>query len=330
LNRWDYSTPAAFAEDVRHAESLGWGHALLGANALRVWDPYVMLALAAQVTRDIRLSTFVDNAVVRHPAVLANSIASVDQVSDGRAELAVGVGDTAVRFLGRSPQRVAELERSVLLMRELLRGASVDFGGRQPVRMRVARPVPVWIAAGGPKTLRAAGASADGVYIRVGRDPGNLRAALAHVHAGAEEAGRDPESVRIGLVLHTLTSTDPAAIRAMSRSIAAGFYEYSTVLFDGAGLEWNGPDIHELHAQVWPDFHHADDLVAAGALVDFLPEAAARAFSCFGTPAEIAEQYVEAIEALGRVDVVVPHPVPSPPSAREFAEWFTQKVWSEA
>lgn len=213
LNRWDYSTPDTFANEVREAEAMGYGMALVGTNATRVWDPYVMLTVAALRSDSIALSTFVENAVVRHPAVIANSIASVDVVSGGRAALGIGVGDTAVRFLGLSPLRVSELEESTIAIRKLLHGDAIDFGGGRALRMDVARPVPVWVAAGGPKALRAAGRSADGVYIRVGRHPANLRAAMDAVRAGAEEAGRSMDDVRIGLVLHTVTVQDADEIR---------------------------------------------------------------------------------------------------------------------
>ena len=109
--------------------------------------------------------------------------------------------------------------------------------------------------------------------------------------------------------------------------MAAGFYEYSPMLFQSAGLTWDGPPVDELKARVWPDFHHAADLVAAGGLVGFLSEEAAGSFSLYGSPADIASQLRRAIEGLGRVDVVVPHPVPTPGPGHDFAQWFAERVW---
>ena len=94
--------------------------------------------------------------------------------------------------------------------------------------------------------------------------------------------------------------------------MAAGFYEYSPALFDTAGIPWNGTALEELKRIVWPDFHHAPDLVASGGLVSFLPDAAANGFSLCGTPLEMAAQLRDTIAVLGKVDVVVPHPVPTP------------------
>jgi 5,10-methylenetetrahydromethanopterin reductase len=326
LNRWDFSSPANFVADVRRAESLGWGQALVLCNPLMTWDPYVLLALAGDATTSIGLGPFIDNPVLRDPAVLAGAIATVDAVAPGRSRLVLGVGDTAVRFLGRRPARLSELESAVRRIGSLLAGEPVDPDSGLVAKMRTARPVPVWIAAGGPRTIRTAAGIADGVYLRVGRDPSNLRRAADLLREGATSSGRRPEDVGIGLVLHTIWRQDPAEIAAISRSMAAGFYEYSPSLFENAGIEWNGPPVEELRRRVWPDFHHARDLVASGDAVAFLPERAAQGFSLFGSPAEMAGQLRQAMEILGRVDVVVPHPVPNPPPG-EFERWFAEEVW---
>jgi 5,10-methylenetetrahydromethanopterin reductase len=327
LNRWDVTTPATFAADVARAEALGWDKALLLCNPLMTWDPYVLLALAGQATGTIGLETFIDNPILRHPAVLADAIATVDAVAPGRARLVLGVGDTAVRFLGRHPATVATLEAAVLETRSLLSGGAVEVDAVRPARLHDPRPVPVWVAAGGPKTLRMAGRTAEGVYLRVGRNPENLRRAVDTVRAGAAEAGRHPDDVGIGLVLHTVTVQDPAAIAAISRSMAAGFYEYSPHLFDAAGIPWDGPPVDVLKQQVWPDFHHAPDLVESGTVVSFLPQEAADGFSLFGPPEKMAGQLREAIAVVGRVDTVVTHPVPTPGPGDDYQRWFIEDVW---
>jgi hypothetical protein len=101
----------------------------------------------------------------------------------------------------------------------------------------------------------------------------------------------------------------------MARSMAAGYYEYSPVLFAPPRLEWTGPDPEALkHARgVWPDFHHAPDLEASGRAVDFLPERAADAFSLRGGPTEVADRLIEALRAApAAFDYVVLHPIPDP------------------
>ena len=189
-------------------------------------------------------------------------------------------------------------------------------GMRETARLRNARRVPVWIAAGGPRTLRMAGRVADGVFIRVGRHEANLRAAVEAVHAGAREVGREPADVQIGVVLHTLLTEDHVYAAEVGRSIAAGFYEYSPMLFAGAGLEWGGPDVERLREQVWPDFHHAADLAAAGRVVDFLPLEAADAFAVIGGVDDLVAQFRGVLDLGLPISTVVVHRLPSKPSAK--------------
>ena len=339
LNRFDWTSTEAFVADICRAEELGFGYALIPWNPLARHDPYMQLAVAAGRTSRIRLGLLLDNPVLHHPAASASSIATLDEISDGRAILTYGVGDTAVRWLGLRPAKVAELEEATVLARRLLAGEAVEVGAVRPARLQHARPAPVWIAAGGPRTLEMAGRVADGVFLRVGRHPENLRTAIARVHAGARAAGRDPDEIGIGLIFHTVMSDDPAEIRATARSMAAGYYEYSPALFEIPGLPWDGPPVEKLKQQVYPDFHHAADLVESGNLVGFLDEETADSFSLFGSAEDIAGQLRDAIAIAGRVDIVVPHPVPMPvpgePVARvlppslawaDFKTWFAAEV----
>ncbi len=315
LNRFDSRSVDAFATDVRRAETLGWDAALQPDSQLRRRDTYVLLAAAARVTERIALGPLLANPVNRHPTVTASSIATIDELAPGRTVLGWGVGDTAVRLAGLKPARVKELEASTLLMRALLDGEGVEVGAARPARLPHHRSVPIWIAAGGPRTLRMAGGCADGVFIRVGTHPANIATAVEAIHAGAVEAGRDPSAVGLGVIFHTVLVDDPVRARLMGKSMAAGYYEYSPTLFGPPRLRWSGPEPETLkrERQVWPDFHHAPDLEASGRVVEFLPEAAADAFCLRGGPADIVEQLIDVLRSMPvAFDFVVLHPIPDP------------------
>jgi len=317
LNRFDARSVDTFAADVQRAEALGWDAAFEPDSQLRRRDTYVLLAAAARATTRITLGPLLANPVNRHPSVTASSIATIDELAPGRTLLGWGVGDTAVRLAGLQPARVKELASSTRLMRALLDGESVEVGAARPARLPHHRPVPIWIAAGGPRTLRMAGGVADGVFMRVGTHPANIGTAVEAIRAGAAAAGRDPGSVRLGLIFHTVLVDDPARAMTMAKSMAAGYYEYSPALFDPPALTWTGPDPETLKREhgVWPDFHHARDLVAGGRVVDFLPARAAEAFSLHGGPKEIAAQLTGVLRsAPAPLDHVVLHPIPDPPT----------------
>jgi 5,10-methylenetetrahydromethanopterin reductase len=320
LNRFDARSVDGFAADVRRAETLGWDAAFQPDSQLRRRDTYVLLAAAARATERVTLGPLLANPMNRHPTVTASSIATIDELAPGRVLLGWGVGDTAVRLAGLRPARVNELEAGTRLMRALLAGQAVEVGAPRPARLPHARPVPIWIAAGGPRTLRMAGAVADGVFIRVGTHPANIATAVDAIRAGAKDAGRDPLRVRIGAIFHTVLVDDPGRALLMARSIAAGYYEYTPALFDPPRLLWSGaaPERLKRDHDVWPDFHHAPDLEASGRVVRFLPDAAADAFALRGGPAEVADRLVAALrESPVGFDYVVLHPIPNPPSPDE-------------
>mgnify|MGYP001169197331 CR=1 FL=1 len=312
LNRFNWRSPHSFADDVARAEALGWGWALIPASSMKLQDPYVNLAFAAQKTERIGLGVLLDNPIVRHPGVLASSMATVERMARGRTLLTLGVGDTAVRLVGARPARVARLEKATQQVRDLMTGEPVEMGAARPARLEFAARSPVWIAAGGPRTLRMAGRVADGVFIRVGTHPVNLRNAYAEVCAGAGEVGRDASEVKIGLIFHTVLEENADKAALIARSMAAGYYEYSPMLFDAPGFEWNGPDCEELKKQVWPDFHHHPRLEESGKLVEFLSDDVAASFSAHGDADAITEQLNAAINCGVPCDILVPHPMPTP------------------
>jgi len=328
LNRWDWRTPSSFAESVRYGESVGIGYAFVPVNPLAIWDPYVLMTAGAATTETMRFGPLLETPVLRPPAVAAGSIASVAELSGGRAMLTYGIGDTAVRWLGKRPARRAELEAATVETKALLAGERLDVGAVEPAWLRHARPAPVWLACSGPRSLEMAGRVADGVFLRVGTNPANLAAAMAAIRTGAEAVGRDPAEVSIGVIVHTCRSQDPAEIRAITRAMAAGFYEYAPALFAQAGFEWTGTPIEELKQQLWPDFHHAANLVAAGGLVDFLDDEIANSFSFHGTGADVAAQLQSVLDQAPEIEIVVPHPVPMPvrDEPRDYVTWLGEHL----
>lgn len=243
LNRWDWRSADHFAASARAAEGAGVQWALLPVNPLAVPDPYVLMAAGLAATTTMGFGTLVETPVLRPPAVVAGSISTIARGNEHRVLVSYGIGDTAVRWLGLAPARISELERATLDVRSLLAGERLDVGAERPAFVRNPVRVPVWVAASAPRSLRAAGRSADGVFLRVGVHPANIRAAVDAVHAGARDAGRSPDDISIGLIVHCCRSQDPHEIAMVSRAMAAGFYEYAPALFDPPGFEWNGPPI---------------------------------------------------------------------------------------
>ncbi len=311
FNRFDMTSADGFVQSVALGEDLGFRYAFIPSSPLLVQDPYVLLASALANTEHIRVGPLLENPVIRHPAVIAGSISTLEQMAPGRTTLTLGVGDTAVRTLGLRPARVAELQDAVHTIRSLLTGEKTALG-RVASRLRHARTLPVWVAAGGPKTLQMAGACADGVVIRVGTHEKNIENALAAVRTGARAAGRSLSELNVAVVLHTVISENGEEVGAIGRAIAAGYYEYAPYLFRNIGLTWDGADVEALKQKVWQDFHHTPDLIAAGKLVSFLPDRAINDFCLHGNGPEITGQLQTLLQKHPEISLVVPHPMLPP------------------
>tara|TARA_B100000686_G_scaffold270331_1_gene286656 strand:+ start:4745 stop:5830 length:1086 start_codon:yes stop_codon:yes gene_type:complete len=332
LNRNDASSVATYAKDVTRAESCGWDAAWLPDSQLRRRDTYVLLAAAAEASKTITIGPLLTNPITRHPSVTASSISTVAELAEGRTVLTYGAGDTAVRLAGLEPARVTQLHEAVELTKSFLDGNYVEVGADRPAKLPFAQPVPVWVAAGGPRTLKMAGAVADGVFIRVGTHSNNILSSIKMIWEGAEQAGRDRKDVKLGIIFHTVLHDHIEQATLMAKSMAAGYFEYSPVLFENLGYEWNGADPEELKASedVWPDFHHSSDLVASGNVVNFISAEQARSFALVGGSDDIFSQLIKILftaAASGiEFDHVVLHPIPNPPTPDEGPESYLERV----
>jgi 5,10-methylenetetrahydromethanopterin reductase len=188
---------------AKRAEQLGFEAIFLADSQMNNVDPFQALAICAVHTNKIRFGTAVTNIVYRDPSIVANSFATLNEISEGRAIVGMGTGDGPVYSLGRTATKLAEFERGLSVIRDLLHDRGVDVpeakeraGGN--VKLKAGkRPAPIYISAEGPKTLRVAGRTCDGVILGTGFDPDVLEWAQARVAEGAKDAGRSASAIDV-------------------------------------------------------------------------------------------------------------------------------------
>ncbi|MGC4889364.1 LLM class flavin-dependent oxidoreductase [Micromonospora sp. DT227] len=230
---------ASWGELARTVEAAGFD-ALLAADHPGFGPaPFVALAAAAAVTGTLGLGSYVSNAGVREPMLLAADVATLDVVSGGRARLGLGAGHTPGewRAVGRERPDVAGRVRRCLAVagavRALLAGDEVTVDTPElaayAARLDDPRPVqdriPLTLGTANSTLLRWAGAHADVVGLTgFGRTLADghahevrwradqLEAQLAHVAAGA--AGRDAPPALEALVQHVAITDDAEAVAA--------------------------------------------------------------------------------------------------------------------
>jgi alkanesulfonate monooxygenase SsuD/methylene tetrahydromethanopterin reductase-like flavin-dependent oxidoreductase (luciferase family) len=170
-------------------------------------EGWTLLAALAASTERIRLGTLVTGMTYRHPSLLATEVVTVDHVSGGRVECAVGAAWNVDehRELGFGfpsvRERAERLEEGIRVLGLLMSGERVSFEGDH-FRLRDAlyRPAPVqrpnppiWIGATGRRLmLPIVGRQADVWHTWGGRYAEKWEV----VRRAAEEAGRDPETIR--------------------------------------------------------------------------------------------------------------------------------------
>lgn len=202
-------------EVATHAEATGWDGVWMadhfmpnapGADGpvLECWT--VLSGLAARVPR-VRIGALVSGNTYRHPAVLANMAASVDQISGGRAVLGLGAGwqENEHRAYGipffDTKERLGRLDEACQVVRSLLGQERTSFEGRyysldrapmepKPVQSRL----PLLVGGGGEQvTMRIAARHGD--EWNVWGTPEVLRHKIGVLEQRCREVGRDPSQV---------------------------------------------------------------------------------------------------------------------------------------
>jgi 5,10-methylenetetrahydromethanopterin reductase len=242
---------------ARSAEKAGFELLGLGDNQSLWRDVYVALTLAATATSRIRLGPCVTNVITRNLAVTASAIATLDEVSGGRAFLGLGPGDSAVYNIGARPARHAELERGVEAIRSMLAGRDVDGGAGSMHVKWASRTVPICLSAEGPKALALAGRVADGVFVSFGLSAEDVDAAEQCIRAGAAAAGRDADTIEIWHAARVTVADSQAEAMTRARSGMASVAHHALRLSPEAkGVPVDLlPAIKELNEQYRPVEH---------------------------------------------------------------------------
>lgn len=285
--------PERFLEIVRLAER-EFDQLWMTDSSLHTRNPYMALTLAARETERLKLGTAVTNPVTRHPAITAVNAATLDEVSDGRFILGIGVGDRPLLALGLEPARLGALEESIGVVRRLLTGERVDHAGDHfnlvdaHLRFPARSDLPIYISASGPKTLELAGRIADGVILLCGMAPRLVEWALEHVDRGAAAAGRPRP--QIAIFAYGVIDEDEERALTHARPIAAWFPQTAPAYCDLMGLD------PAITAQVRA-LYHGGEFQEAAAAAEILPDEFVRSMAMAGGRDRVTAQLADLVDA---------------------------------
>jgi F420-dependent oxidoreductase-like protein len=211
------------------------------------FEAWTTLAGLAAATSRIRLGTLVTGMTYRHPSVLAAEAVTVDHISGGRLELAVGAGwfEQEHRELGiefpSTNERIERLEEGVQVLRLLMTRDDATFqGAHYRLEHATYRPrpvqqphIPIWIGGSGEKRMLPLIARVADAWHAYG-DVDELRRKSEIVTREAEKAGRDPASIlRAGGI--SLEDLDQA--KAQTEAFRDAGFGYLTVGWPSQGRE---------------------------------------------------------------------------------------------
>lgn len=224
---------------AERAEALGYDSVWIGDSLLARprHEPITMLSAVAARTRKVMVGTAVLLPALRNPVLLAHQVATLDQVSEGRLILGVGIATDVpnIRAEFRAAgvpfeKRVGTMMEGLRLAKALWTGKPVDWDGRWHVEQGVIGPTPhrpggppIWGGGSAPAALARAGKHFDG-WFPTGPDSKVFGEHWRQVQAAAREAGRDPSKLDAAVYLTLAVDEKPGVAEQRLNDFLSAYY----------------------------------------------------------------------------------------------------------
>lgn len=297
-----------FVDQAAHAETLGYDRVWLPETWGR--DAVTVLTSAAHATDEIGLGSSIVNVYSRSPALLGQTAASLQEVSDGRFRLGIGPSGPAVIEgwhgvdFGNPLRRTREY---VDVLRKVLAGEEVEYDGEYVTlggfRLRCdppETPPPVDAAGMGPKAVELAGRFADGWHALL-FTPETMRDRLEDFRRGVELGDRDRDDQRVTLAVTCCALEDGERARELSKRHVA-FYVGAMGTYYRESLARQGyEEAAETIAERWASGDRA------GA-VDAISEDLTDSLLACGTPERAREELQKFLDIDGVDSVAIGFP----------------------
>jgi 5,10-methylenetetrahydromethanopterin reductase len=288
------------------AERLGFHGCWVYDEGIVMRDVYVLLAAIAQATDRVRIGTGITNPYTRHPATTAAAIATIDDLSGGRAFLGLGAGGSwPLEPLAVDRSQPLRVVRDTLMAcRALFDGETVDMESKhftlQGARLGFAtrRGIEIWFAARGPKMLQLGGELCNGVMLDFTHRE-LIGDAVALVREGAARSGNRPS-----LMYSTMIATNDVELQAAKPHVTYRLVDSPPAVKERLGMTDNDSD--RIRAAL------ADGLEAAAA---YVPDEWVIPFILYGTERSCADQLVGLMDRHGIDEYLVPVLDPATASA---------------
>ena len=205
-------------ELTRMAEDLGFGYGWTFDSHVLWQEPFVIYSQMLASTKDMVVGPMVTNPGTRDWTVTASLFATLNDMYGERTICGMGRGDSALRYIGRTPTTLETMVEAMGVIKGLVAGKEVTYRGT-PVKIpwiESGWDLHIWVAGYGPRALHTIGTHADGFILQLA-DPQVLEWTMGAVRSAAREAGRDPAEVKICVVAPAYVGDDLAHQRDQLR-----------------------------------------------------------------------------------------------------------------
>ena len=265
------------------------------------------LAAVAMVTKKIPIGLGITSPYVRHPTVLVSEAVGIDELSNGRFIMGIGVGKVGIEYLEYDIEKMKPVpvhREAMDIMRKGFSGEAFSYKGElfestMPAYDRkgdgLRTEIPIYVGATGPFMQRLSGRESDGMLLAGLTSPPFVKYAIDNMYQGAEKAGRKlPDDFPVGGVILCACSKDGDKARDATRPYTGTYVVNkirnikNDVILAGSGL----PD------STWDPFREA---IAAGTqdhVAHLVTDEMMRRFTVIsGTPEDCLEITQELVDA---------------------------------
>ena len=287
-------------ELTKAAEDYGFSYAWTFDSHVLWQEPFVIFSRMLAATQRMKVGPMVTNPGTRDWTVLASLFATLNEMFGPRTVCGMGRGDSALRYIGRTPTTLDVTAAATRVIKDLVAGKEVDYNGKALRFPWVGDgwDLPVWMAAYGPKALASTGTHYDGFILQLA-DPQIVEWTVGAVRAAAKTAGRDPDSLTVCVAAPAYVGNDLAHQRDQVRWFGGMVGNHVADLVDRYGSESAAVPqalTDYIRARKGYDYDHHGK--SGNPTTDFVPDEVIERFCLLGPPSDHIARIRE-LESLG-------------------------------
>lgn len=314
-------TVAQIMEGAALAERSGF-HSAWMTNDIGGRTPYVVLASIATLTKEMILGVAVSNPLTRHPVELAQTVATLDEASNGRVILGIGTGMSWRSLVSeRWIKPISMMREAMETIRQLWAEPETSFRG-VPVSIResdwiwpdgppaaIRKDIPIYLGARSPQMTRLAGRRADGLLLEIGRHVSDLESQIKMFRRASAKAGENTKTLEVGALISTCVGYTEDEMNVFRRVVA--FYTQRLTDGEAANRGLEAKEFHEIK-RVYAKYGEGTARVLYGneaAAYESAPHvtrAMLESFGIIGTPQDCARQLEKYVTAGVTLPILMP------------------------